>query len=128
MARCRFVEPDTRRLDLTEGDWIDVKVELTAGETRELFGRMRPYVTPGEPNQLIAKEVAIARLAAYVVDWSLRDKAGKPVPVTDVTIDAVDMETFTELLAVVDAHVAAQEVKRHAEKNGRAGSISSEAI
>ena len=128
MSRCRFVEPDTRRLDLTDGDWLDVKVELTAGETRELFGRMRPYVTPGETNQLIAKEVAIARLVAYVVEWSFRDRAGKPVPVTSDTIDAVDMETFQEMLAAVDAHLAAQETKRVAEKNGRAGSINSEAI
>lgn len=124
MTRCRFVEPDTKRLPLSEGDWIDVKVELTAGETRDLYGRMRPYVTPGEPNQLIAKEVGIARLAAYIVGWSLLDKRGKSVPVTDTTIDGVDMETFQELLAAVDAHITAMDEKRVAEKNERAGSPS----
>lgn len=122
MPRCRFVEPDTKRLPLSDGDWIDVKVELTAGETRDLFGRMRPYVTPGEPNQLIAKEVGIARLVAYIVGWSFADRSGKHVLVTSDTIDGVDMETFQEMLAAVDAHAAEQDQKRVAEKNERAGS------
>jgi hypothetical protein len=125
MARYRFVDPDSTRLDLTDGDWIEVKVELTAGETRDLYGRMRPYVVPGEPNQLIAKEVGIARLIAYVIDWSLRDRAGKPVPVNEKTIDGVDMDTFQEMLAAVDAHITRHDEHRLAEKNGRAGSLNS---
>ena len=35
MARCRFVQPVTTTLQLTEGYWIEVKKQLSVGERRD---------------------------------------------------------------------------------------------
>lgn len=120
--RCRFVDPETQRLSLSDDEWIEVKCELTAGESRELFGRMRPFVKLGEEDRFIAKEISMARVSAYLVDWSFVDAAGKRVAVTDAAIDMLNLATFTEITRAIDDHEAAMDAQRVAEKNGQAGS------
>jgi hypothetical protein len=120
-----FVDPDTTRIDLGRARWIEVKVELTLDETLTMYGRMRPYVTPGGENQLIAKEVGIARVVAYLVDWSFKDRAGKRIPVTESAIGTLKFPTYQEILAAIDAHVAAEEARRSGEKNAEIGLLNS---
>jgi len=109
--RSRFVRPETRRLELTDGDWITVKARLTAGEKRAMFARMYRVIEQpdGTPHQIPDLEtVGFARLSAYLVDWSLPE-----FPIRGVSREALESalrnledEDFTELLAALDAHEA----------------------
>jgi len=109
--RSRFVRPDTRRLELTDGDWITVKARLTAGEKRAMFARMYKTVekADGTVSQVQNLEaVGFARLAAYLVDWSFPE-----FPIRGVSVDALESalknledDDFTELLTALDAHEA----------------------
>jgi len=122
MGRNRFVQPTITRLDLTDGDWIDIKTELTAGERRHAFGRLVTEMRAGESARLDPEQVGLTRLAEYITAWSFTDVNGKPVPVSESAINALDVDSFGELVEAIDKHEAAQEVKRAAEKKDRATS------
>lgn len=122
MARNRFVKPDTVRLSISDGDWLEVKKRLTAGEYRERLAR--EYVQ-GDDQKLRAdlRQSGIALIVAYVVDWSLTDD-GRVVPFSEDALRAVDIDTFREILRAVEAHDEADEAARSAEKNAPAGTNS----
>lgn len=118
MSRCRFVQPDIVRLPLSDGDFIDVKRELNAGEQRKLFaGMVRDGVIPGEKTVLDPEQVGITKLVAYLVGWSLVDAKGAPVPVSEAALKNLDVETYTEIMTAVDTHETEQEAKRALAKN-----------
>lgn len=104
MARLRFVQPELVRLALTEDDYIDVKVELTAGEERAAFARMTTSLEAGKAPQLNPEQVELSTLLAYIVRWSFADKDGRPVEVSESALQALDSETFRELFEAVTAH------------------------
>ena len=114
--RCRFVEPAVVRLALTDGDWIEVKRDLTTGEQRTMFAAMRTRGGPGEMPVLDPAMVGSARLLAYVVAWSFRDKQDRPVPVSAGALDQLDTRTSLELREALDAHEAARERELDDEK------------
>ena len=122
MARNRFVKPDTVTLPISDGDWVEVKRRLTAGEYRERLAR--EYAL-GDDNRFRAdlRQQGIAMIAAYVVEWSLTDD-GKAVPFTEDALKSVDIDTFREILKAVEAHDEADEAARSAEKNAPAGANS----
>jgi len=105
--RSRFVRPETRRLELTDGDWITVKARLTAGEKRAMFARM--YTADGTGQHVVNLEaVWFVRLAAYLVDWSLPE-----FPIRGVAREAVESalrnledDDLVELTAALEAHEA----------------------
>jgi hypothetical protein len=122
MARNRFVKPDTVRLPISDGDWIEVKKRLTAGEYRERLAR--EYVH-GDDNRLRAdlRQQGIALVVSYVVDWSFTDD-GRLVPFSENALKSVDVDTFREILQAVEAHDDADDAARSAEKNAPAGASS----
>src|SRR5678816_1103882 len=76
-----------------------------------------------------------AVVMAYLVNWTLKDDAGKPVMIEGVSndvlgaaIDALDEDAFDEIYAAIAAHKSAMEVERAAEKNGKGGERPSPAI
>jgi hypothetical protein len=125
--RCRFVQPDIVRLTLSDGDFVDVKKQLNAGEQRRLFAQMMRDMTPGEKVQLIPEQVGRTKVIAYVIGWSFRDADGKPVPVSESAIDNLDTETYQEIVKAIDDHEAKYDALREQEKNGRAGANESKA-
>src|SRR5262245_15623993 len=117
----RFVRPDTVRLEISQGDWLLVKKRLTAGEERQAFARMmRPYRTSlsGMPNgsdqvELDPVQATLSNTIAYLLDWSLVDDDGKPVVIRNqpvdvvrAALDALDLESFTEITQAIAAHEA----------------------
>ena len=131
MSRCRFVAPEVVRLSLSEGDWIDVKKLLNVGEQRTMFSRMYRDVeaADGSPStRLNLPEVGKSRVSAYVVGWSLLDAAGHAAPVTDSAIDALDLDSFGEILSAVDAHLAREEESRVTAKKSQGGESALPAI
>ena len=126
MARCRFVQPETVRLALSDGDWIDVKKELNAGEQRLVFAGLVKDMHAGNPQvTLDPKLVGLTKLTAYVVGWSFVDAAGKSVEVCEGAINALDGDTYAEIVAAVDAHEDQIEQARAARKNPPAPAIAS---
>ena len=125
MARSRFVVPDVVRLPLSDGDWIDVKKELNAGEQRRVFTNLVKTMQAGEKPELNPEQVGKTKILEYVVGWSFRDGADKPVPFSATALDNVDPDTYAEIMAAVDVHDLLDDA--HAESAagnaGRRGSL-----
>jgi hypothetical protein len=111
MAQCRVVQGETIRLPLSDGDWIDVKRELNAGEYVDLLRDM-------------ADRKAFSRILAYVLGWSLVDLDGKPLPwdidgpetVRRDMVRSLTKATARELTAAIDRHERAEEAALDAKK------------
>ena len=114
MARNRFVDPRTKRLELSDGDWIEVKGQLTFGETERIKAaavqKKFRIDASGEVElkdvEIAIDKVKIAKLAAWLIAWSFCDSMGKPVALTIDAIDALDPATAEEVNAALDAHIA----------------------
>jgi hypothetical protein len=119
--RCRFVQGDIVRLSLPGNEWIDVKSELNAGEARRVFTQLVREMEAGQPTKLDPDKVGLTKVVAYVVGWSLLNQDGRPEPLDESAIDALDVETYQDIVAAVDAHDTACEERRQARKNGRDG-------
>ncbi len=126
-----FVIPEATRLDLGEGQWIDVKNRLTHGEREGMLAAMSPFVRPGEDLQLDRKEIRTALVSTYLVDWSLKREDGKTVEIGPdvpenqrlVTIRSLAADAFDMIHRAIDAHVGAIQ-RSDAEKNGPASGAS----
>lgn len=127
MARCRFIQPNTTRLTLSDGDWLDVKSELNAGETRRVYTNLVKKMKAGEAAELNPEQVGKTKIQEYVVGWSLVGFDGKPMPFTPVALDSLDAETYAEISNAIDQHEEAVEKARTERKNGRSTPTPSEA-
>lgn len=117
--RSRFVLPESVRLPLSDGDWIEVKRKLTSGELRRMQGAGFVYARDPEKPEGYTVEIdnhrlSTARVATYLVDWSFVDDQDKPVKLLDdprgrlQQIDALDPDTLDEIDKAIDAHLEAQ--------------------
>jgi hypothetical protein len=121
--KSRFVQPEIVRLELSDGEWLEVKKRLTVGEERRIFGSMVQSVkqdgTSYMPNMdMIGK----AELLAYIVEWSFKDAQDKPVKFSSDALDALTPEAYKEIEAAVDKHKAAVEEALGLEKKATTGS------
>ena len=112
MGRNRFIEDgDIVRLDLTDGDWVDVRRELDYGrQQRMATAGMRSVSQPRDGEQ---PEIAIdwdrfsvARIEAWVTGWSFCDKTGRPRQFTRANIERLHPATAQEILDALDRHQA----------------------
>lgn len=109
-----IVKPKTVRLSLSDGQFLDVKRRLNAGEQQDLFAAMAPYLVAGEKPQLKSQSVMTAKILAYLLGWSLTDD-GAPIPMNPdlpetarlATLRSLDPDVFREIREVIDAHEAA---------------------
>lgn len=116
-----FVTPDVVRLDLSEGRWIDVKKELTAGESRRVFARLVKRMGPTGLDDKVHTEidpekVGITKLLEYVVGWSFSNGNGKPVPVSEAAINNLRQHIYREMVEAVEKHEEAMNAAREAAK------------
>jgi hypothetical protein len=122
----RFVHPEVVRLPLSDGDWIEVKKELNAGESRNVFTKLVKSMKAGESAELDPAKVGITRILEYLVAWSFTDASGKAVPVSEAAVNNLRPDAYREVMAAIDAHDKAIEEAQEAEKNAPAGSSTSE--
>jgi hypothetical protein len=121
MSRCRVVVPEMVRVPLSDGDYLDVKQELNAGEYVALLTAM-------------AERRPFAKVLAYVIGWSLIGVDGKPMPY-DIetpeqtrrsTVSALDKDTLREMIAALDKHEqAGDEAREEKKKAFRTATVSS---
>jgi hypothetical protein len=116
--------PETAKLDLADGEWLLVKKHLTAGERRQMFGRM--YRAGESSDSIDSTRVGLAKILTYLLDWSAKDAEGKQVVISDQPMAVV--ESFAEILRAIQAHDAAMEKARAEEKNAQDGANASSAI
>jgi len=120
--RSRVVIPETRRIEISDGDWILVRKRLTHGETQEAFKRR--YLS-GVDGRLHVDPVQIghAQILAYLVDWSLTTPEGDTIAIRGETADFIegalnsfDDDTVAEILTAIRKHEADMDAARAAEK------------
>lgn len=124
--RVRFVQPEIVRLELSDGDWIDVAKQLTVGEERAAFqaivGEVNQNTGWRKPN---VEMVGIAEMVAYIKRWSFRDANDLPVAVTVDAIKSMDSESFIEIEKALEKHIKAVEAEMAARKNSHDGETNS---
>lgn len=114
--RSRFVRPGTKRLNLSDGDWIDIKARLNIEEAKMLESAPLTSVkqtSGGTPEQARkSAEVGLdwggywmAKLTVYLVDWSFIDGEEQAVPCTPSAIAALDPDSANECMAAIDAYL-----------------------
>jgi hypothetical protein len=134
MGRNRIVTPTTVRIPLSDGDWIDVKRELNAGEERRVFGRMVKEMRVGEQPELDPEQVGLTKLVEYLVAWSFTDARGKPIDLgednpdlREAALKSIDTDSYTEVSTAILAHETRVEAEKAARKNDQAMSMASAA-
>ena len=107
----RFVKPETVRINLTGGDWLLVKRQLTAGEQRRVFARTTKPVRAGLPIEIDLEKAGLSQLVEYLVDWSFTDHEGRPVVIRDMPsefvmdiLNSLDADTFAEVTQAIAKH------------------------
>ena len=92
----RFVMPDVVRLDISGGDWIEVKRRLNVAERRSITSRAE-----------------FAKVDAWVLDWSFVGADEKPVKFSAEAVRALDPASFAEIIDAIDAHEKAEEAVKN---------------
>jgi hypothetical protein len=128
MGRCRFVQPETERLSLSDGEWIEVKRELNAGEQRHVQAGYYKDVRLGERPIVDFEQYGKTRMVGYLTAWSFVGFDGQPEPIDESGLDHLDMDTWLEIDRALDAHEARISARREARKNAQDGAKTSPAI
>jgi hypothetical protein len=118
MPRSRFVEPETVRLELSDGDWIEIKKELTYGEAQRVAGSALSRVHVGGKAEasidLEQETYQVLRLYTWLVDWSFAGKDGRRVRISKDAIGNLQSDTVAEIDAALTAHITAQDAEKNA--------------
>lgn len=117
----RFVAPESKQYTLKNGkDWIVVKKELSVGEDRRYRTRgMRGMsgMAAADEKKGVERDIkidiewdvlSIARVEAYLVDWSEKRA------VTREAIEALAKEDFEEIDQIIQDHIKAMDEEKKA--------------
>jgi len=135
----RARRPAVERLELSEGDYLVVKQDLTAGEFRELMraSSRSVAVTPegGASLQLDPIAAGLATVVAYLLDWSFADADGRKIAIADQpasvvrsALDHIDSAAYLEVQGAIMAHQTARAVQLAEEKKTRSGALAPDRI
>jgi hypothetical protein len=123
MPVSRVVKPESKRLELSGDDWLLVKRRLNHGETTRHF--LRGHDADGKPRPI---EGALAKIAIYLLDWSLVGLDGQQIVIRGESLDAIiaavnslDPASVFEINAAILAHEDAIVEEIEAEKKTRVG-------
>lgn len=122
-----FVKPESQRIDLSDGQWIEVKKFLTAGEELSItqaFTAMRQGREGEQPTvEIDMKRWRIQRCSIYLLKWSLVDWEGKPVAVSEGALEALSGERLREIEAAIEAHTKRMEEEKNVPGIGGGGAV-----
>ena len=131
----RFIRPDVRTLTISDGDTLVVRARLTAGERRACYARMCGLIDAEGRRVVDPQQVGLAKVTAYLLDWSLTDATGRQVAIRDLsiadlerTLDQLSPEDFEEISDAIDAHETAMLAERAAQKKTPSGPPPSDPI
>lgn len=106
MPRLRFVDPTSVKVDLSEGDWIELKRGLSYMEQERISSALMRSMNTGDSEIGIdwAKH-RLLRIESWLTDWSFKDASGKSVTLSRSSINALDPDTAREINEAIDAHI-----------------------
>lgn len=102
LGKNRFATVDTVRLELSDGDWIEVKRELTYGDILELQ-ELSNTPDEGDIVRFNGREFSLNRILTWVVAWSFEDENG-PVELTRDAVRALNAEAAGEINGALNEH------------------------
>jgi len=128
-----FVRPETVRLDLPGGEWLEVKRVLSIGEKHASFGKVVREMRKDGSYAPDFERLAKAEVLSYLVAWSLRDDEGRPVRIDTeaqllAALNNLSEDGFAVISEAIGAHVKAMDAARDAEKNATGGERASSTI
>ena len=111
MCPSRFVVPRVVRYELSEGDWVEFKAELTYGERLRLSSRALGQRINMETRQVEytpeLEAYSIEELFMWLVDWSLCDGEGHIVEIGRESIGALKQDAAEEIRKALADHLEA---------------------
>jgi hypothetical protein len=114
--RNRFVQPNTVRLDLSDGDWVETKERLTYAESQKLYSAfvrsMRDGGADADEMGVDLARFALLRMETWLTDWSFRDDQDKPVPLSRAAIENLDPDTAKEIDVAINAYLTERDAKK----------------
>jgi len=134
----RVRRPATERLTLSDGDYLVVKQDLTAGEYRELMRASTRAITVTTDAGAATPQIeldpiaaGVAMVVAYLLDWSFADADGNKIAIADqppavvrAALDYIDGDAYLEVQTAIQAHQAARAAAIAEEKKTRSGASS----
>lgn len=138
----RLVQPDTTKIEISDGDWLLVLTRLSAGDQFDSFERMYlknpdgSYVLQPDGRLVVSPSGSrMALITAYLLDWSFVGLDDKPLRIRDQPVEfvtsalrALDTASFNEVHDAIDAHDTKQALARAAQKKTSTGSPESTPI
>ena len=120
MPRNRFVDPDTKRLDMSDGDWIEVKTRLSWGDTLLIqSSSVKGANFATDEVSMDLRRSKLTRFFVWLTDWSFTDGAGKRVKLTMDALEALEPDDAEEIDEVLTVHIEAIEASKKAIPPGK---------
>lgn len=119
MARNRFVSLNVDRIQLSDGDWIEVKQDLNTGDQKKLeaAGFKPPIMIDGKIITPIDWEVyELHRAVIFLTDWSFRNADDKSVPLNLDSLNALEPESFKEINDAIVKHTLDRVKEKNAQR------------
>jgi hypothetical protein len=115
-----MVIPATVRLNLSDGDWIDVKRELSFGDRNRMKASLVSEIRADGRITPDLQMVELAQVLAYLVEWSLVDPRGKQIPIDTeakkrAALEGQDEATVREIIDAITAHAEQMEATKNAQ-------------
>lgn len=105
MAKNRFINDSTKKVELEGGDWIKIKQELSFEEYQAIMksadlSKMKELKDEVDDRTMDFSnfDIAIPLLKAALIDWSFMDVGGNKMECTHENIDKLKPATILELL------------------------------
>lgn len=127
-----FSKPDTERIPLPGGEWIEVRKQLSKGERDKVNAMLIKEIRQDGRMTPDFEMMSKAEVLGYLVNWSLTDD-GQPIeidpevdsPKKIAAINNMTDEGFEAISEAVKSHVEAMERQRPTKKATRGGKRSS---
>jgi len=105
----RLINKDVKRLTLGDEDWLDVRPDISKRQFSKLLQALPSNFGDGQnmtPSD--TDNFTTAVFSAFVVDWSVKDENGNPVPVTEDNYLELTRESATIIDAALMEHFNVQ--------------------
>jgi len=101
-----FIGNETKRISFEDGEWVDIKEELTQEDSDYILNQLAKASAVGDSKKPSASvEVNLGKLALLeraVVDWSFADEKGIKAPVTRDNLSKLRRKYRTRVLQEVN--------------------------
>lgn len=113
MGRSRFPTPQVERLPLSDGDFIEIKRELTIGEEKDVvLLSLREVGSDADGRPKLTHDFQLtpfAKAVVYLVNWTFCNDKGPIKLESDqrkrlAQLRALDRESWTEISEAIDKH------------------------